>query len=65
MDPNAAWTALAQAVAGDDWEQAATVADGLLAWLSRGGFPPAITGVPAFDTIVAKAACESIASWDV
>ncbi len=65
MDPNAAWLALAQAIAGDDWEQAGTVADGLLSWLNRGGFPPVITGVPAFDALVAKATCESIATWDV
>lgn len=65
MDPNAAWTALAQAISEDDWQEAATIADGLLTWLNRGGFPPAITRTSAFDTIVAKATCESIASWDV
>jgi len=65
MDPNAAWSALAQAVTDDDWDEAATVADGLLAWLDRGGFPPVIAGTPTFDALVAKAACESIAAWDV
>ena len=65
MDPNAAWSALAQAVADDDWDEAATVADGLIAWLDRGGFPPVIAGVPAFDTLVAKVTCASIAAWDV
>ena len=65
MDPNAAWSALTQAIADDDWQEAATVADGLLTWLTRGGFPPAITGTSAFDAIVAKAACESIACWDI
>lgn len=61
MDPNAAWSALAEAVADGEWQEAATVADGLLTWLNRGGFPPAITGIAAFDTIAAKATCESIA----
>ncbi len=65
MDPKAAWSAVAQAVADEDWEAAATVADGLLAWLNNGGFPPMITGVPGFDVLVARATCESIASWDV
>lgn len=57
MDPNAAWSALAQAMADDDGEQVATVADGLLMWLNRGGFPPTIAGESAFDAIVAKATC--------
>ncbi len=37
MDPNAAWLALAKAVADDEWETAAELADALLAWLTRGG----------------------------
>jgi hypothetical protein len=60
MDPDAAWSALAKAVADGEWQEASAVADGLLTWLNRGGFPPAITGFASFDTIAAKATCESI-----
>jgi hypothetical protein len=65
MDPNAAWLALSEAVARDDWQTAAQLAEGLLAWLDRDGFPPTITGVASFDTIVARHTCEAIAAWEV
>jgi hypothetical protein len=65
MDPNAAWLALAQAVADDEWETAAEIADNLLTWLARGGFPPTITGLRAFDALAARRACEAVACWDV
>ena len=65
MDPNATWQALSQAVADADWGKAGELADGLLHWLSRDGFPPNISGLPLFDKIVAKATCEAIAAWEV
>ena len=40
MDPQAAWRDLIAAYAEGDWHRLIDVADGLLAWLDRGGFPP-------------------------
>jgi hypothetical protein len=40
-------------------------AEDLLQWLSRDGFPPIITGVQAFDLIVAREICRAISAWDV
>jgi hypothetical protein len=64
MDPNAAWRELASAIECDDWGHAAEIADGLLAWLARAGFPPKVTGHVEFDRIVVQAACWRIATWD-
>jgi hypothetical protein len=60
MDPNAAWKEMAAAVENDDWEIADELAEGLLGWLERGGFPPSITGQDEFDRIAAKAACREV-----
>lgn len=65
MDANQTWVALCAAVADTDWGLAAELADGLLEWLAKGGFPPEITGVQVFDKLVARATCESVAAWDV
>jgi len=65
MDPNAAWVALCAAVADARWTEAGELADGLLEWLIKGGYPPEITGVLLFDSVVARATCESVASWDL
>ncbi len=65
MDPNRTWQDLAQAVADDDWETAGELAEDLLGWLDRGGFPPEITGHREFDLIAAKNACDAIMAWDV
>lgn len=65
MDPNQAWTDLCAAVADDDWDTASEIADNLLDWLTKGGFPPHISGVYPFDRLVAKAACEAVTSWEV
>ena len=65
MDPTAAWVELSQAVHDDEWERAAEIAENILEWLSKDGFPPIITGVRTFDILAARAACESIAAWEV
>ena len=63
MDPTASWEELSRAIAGDNWPVASILADEILAWLRKGGFPPRISGVEQFDRIVARSMCESIAAW--
>ncbi len=64
MDVTKAWVDLSQAVADDDWDQAGELAEAILGWLAKDGFPPIITGVRSFDIIAARAACEAIMTWD-
>ena len=40
MDPQAAWDQLIEAYTRRDWSAVEELAEGLLHWLSRGGFPP-------------------------
>ena len=40
MDPQAAWEQLQEAYGNADWESARELAQALLDWLDRGGFPP-------------------------
>jgi hypothetical protein len=40
MDPQATWEQLQEAYGNADWETARELAQALLAWLDRGGFPP-------------------------
>lgn len=65
MDPQKTWRELSKAVEQEDWHQAGIHADDLIGWLAKGGFPPKITGIEAFDRVVAKATCKAIACWDV
>lgn len=65
MDPDTAWVQISQAIADAEWDTAAELADGLLHWLTRDGFPPRITGIKAFDKLVARATCEAIAAWEI
>ena len=65
MDPTATWVDLSQAVADDKWGRAGELADSLIEWLAKGGFPPVITGVREFDIIAARAACDAIAAWEI
>jgi hypothetical protein len=45
MDPQTCWNDLLDSLAERDWERVEELAEGLLMWLDRGGFPPrAITG---------------------
>jgi len=61
MDPQASWDQLLEAYAEGEWEHVQDLAEGLLHWLSRGGFPPrAVTGSDlgqAWDRAIALAAC--------
>lgn len=40
MDPQAAWDHLLEAYTHGDWFVVEELAEGLLEWLHRGGFPP-------------------------
>ena len=40
MDPQAAWDHLLEAYTHGDWSVVEELAEGLLKWLHRGGFPP-------------------------
>lgn len=40
MDPQAAWDRLLEAYTDGDWSVVEELAEGLLHWLHRGGFPP-------------------------
>ena len=42
MDPHATWRDMQSAVIGEDWDFAVELAEALLGWLKRGGFPPVI-----------------------
>ena len=61
MDPQAAWEQLLDAYADQDWDLVEELADGLIHWVERGGFPPrATTGSDLgqlWDKAIAVAAC--------
>lgn len=40
MDPQAAWDRLLEAYTDGNWSVVEELAEGLLQWLHRGGFPP-------------------------
>ena len=65
MDPNQAWRELADAVKEERWEEAVGIAENLLYWLDRGGFPPTISGEKQFDRIVARSTCDAVMTWEV
>ena len=44
MDPDATLAELLDAMAVHDWDRVSEVAQNLLRWLNRGGFPPATLG---------------------
>jgi hypothetical protein len=62
MDPQATWDDLLDAYADKDRDRVDELADALLTWLDRGGFPPrATTGRDLgreWDVAIARAACE-------
>jgi len=64
MDPNEIWQNLARAIERDDWDEATELAEILVEWIERQGFPPTITGIAAFDRIVTAAAARAIATWE-
>jgi hypothetical protein len=61
MDPQASWEQLLEAYADGDWDRVEDLAEALLTWLERDGFPPrATTGSDLgqdWDRAVALAAC--------
>jgi hypothetical protein len=61
MDPQAAWDQLIEAYTQRDWSAVEELAEGLLHWLSRGGFPPRTVPKLAMDRgwnlAVAESAC--------
>ncbi len=68
MDPDKAWADLAECFTSTeeaDWDRIGELADNLLHWLKRDGFPPKITGNRAFDKLVAMRALEAICDWQV
>ncbi len=50
MDPQATWQELLEARLNRDWNRAEELADALLAWLQRRGFPPHTVGDPKLGT---------------
>jgi hypothetical protein len=64
IDPNACWLELSEAF-GEDWDRAEELADALLDWMERGGFPPQITGRTELDRLIAKQTCQAIQAWDI
>ena len=67
MDPTACWLSLVEAYTTDEesWERIEELAQDLLCWLEKGGFPPTFTGNQEFDRLVVKATCEAILAWEV
>jgi len=64
MDPNQVWSDLARAIERDDWDEATELAEMLVDWIERQGFPPTITGNTAFDRIVTAATAKAVAAWE-
>ena len=50
MDPQAAWKELLEARCQRDWNRAEELANALLEWLQRRGFPPQTIGDPKLGT---------------
>jgi hypothetical protein len=50
MDPQATWNELLEARLNRDWNRAEELADALLVWLQRRGFPPHTVGDPKLGT---------------
>jgi hypothetical protein len=46
VDPQATWNELHDAVADRDWERVEELADALLEWIGKGGFPPKTSAHP-------------------
>jgi len=57
MDPNATWAELLRAYRASEYAAGRQACRDLLAWLTRGGAPPTITGIANFDCAMARAVC--------
>jgi hypothetical protein len=55
MDPQAAWNQLQEAYRIRDWEAVRELAQSLLDWLERGGFPPVTPEAQPHDTVRQRA----------
>ena len=64
MDPNQTWSELASAIERDNWDEATDLAEMLVDWIERQGFPPTITGITTFDRIVTAATAKAVAAWE-
>ena len=64
MGPHRIWLDPADAISRDNCEHAGELAENLFDWLARGGFPSYLTGTLEFDRIIARAACETIRTWE-
>lgn len=63
MDPNKAWAdLLGMLESPDDWEGLRDLADGLLQWLAKGGFPPELSGIPSLDGPTVRAVASVVHS---
>ena len=49
MDPQVTWKTLQEAYRERDWDEVRELAQSLLDWLQRGGFPPTVLGSPFTD----------------
>ena len=52
MDPNETWKQMLDAYSQSNWDEAVELAEALLAWLRRGGFPPKTTIVSSDGTVM-------------
>jgi len=60
MDPQAAWTEMLEAINHRNWDRVQELADGLLDWLRRRGFPPQTTVIEmrrGWDRVIAEFSC--------
>ena len=64
MDPQETWLRLLAASVNNDWEEAEELANALLTWLEKGGFPPEVLGPKElgveFNAALVHAACSFI-----
>jgi len=61
MDPQATWDDLLDSWKEEDWDSVLTLSEALIAWLDKGGFPPATTNRHRvgsdWNRIVSQAVC--------
>jgi hypothetical protein len=61
MDPQSTWKQLLSAYTDGDWDLIEELANELLHWLDRGGFPPKVIDHPELDDwnrALTKAGCQ-------
>lgn len=62
MDPQKAWDDLGTAVSEERWMDAAEIAEGILKWIPKEGYPPTITGKVAFDRFITRSVAQRCTS---